>query len=1025
MPKKYLVYTCVTNNYDKINSISVKQDPNIDFICFTDKVKAPLIAAPGIGWQFYPIPNELNGLDPRRKARLVKILVNKWAPGYDGYLWIDSPIVIIGNLGPFFASHPFDDNHGIYVSKHYMRDCTYQEFAQVVRLGKDRSVILYDQLARYKKMKYPSHNGMAETSILYRNFKDLKVQVHADQWAHEIINYSYRDQLSFNWAGWYTKTPITYLNEHIYIKDTENETSDYFFLPWPKHNNDHVNQQVRECLAKRKKLNKRTEIIEVKEEEKKEENKVKKIHLMHWFFKDRKTLEFNDIEKFHIKILKKCRIDKKFDEIYFNFSMENFNSKEQKDFIANSFHQMFDRDGLKFEITFEKNDPNLGEFNTNFKLFDLVYDNPENTILFYNHSKGASKQKEKDILFEKYWSYLMYKGCLLDGYNEAMEKIKSNASYGSMLRKNEKSFIDEIHKYSEFIRSEGDSYYAGTFYWLNLGFLKKKYCDYDKNEFKKKLNNLLENFSKIRKPNNAVDRNYYKRKWQSEVLIPILFYPNSEFEKLRAPFEVTVQKRYNDGIYADEFKEAIKNPKILVYTYAENLKDKEFKFSKADGVDYLLLTDKSNAKTNYSIEPINFNVGDTIFKRNKFYKWHPELLNTKDYDYIIYHDIRMNILNVFDLIDEMENSKYGINLSKHRLSDSIEKELQEIDKLFKHKKRDNVPKDYVETVRKKVGEKNLKIKTTMPEATVIVYEMKKLNYDLKNEIYDEFKNFGSIRDQPSIANVCLNKGVDIASICTLNGVIPIGSSKNSKNANKNLKEVGYYFVNNSKKEKNDVMNANNDEIILVMTTYPERMQFAIRSLSLWKEYTPSLKMALFLSKEEYPNGINSIPKNDYDKLLKLNVELIFRNGNEKAFKSYFAGLTFKNKWLLQTDDDYYPSKQSFRQFMDLHNKHKKSFICWSRLKNNIVGNGVLYNPSMLDKRYLDDMPLIVKFDLCDIWLSYWAKKSKINVVSGVGIEKNIFEELSGKPGLTNMKDEDNKQRKNILEKYMFLNYGKV
>lgn len=252
MPKKFLVYTCVTNNYDKINSISVKQDPNIDFICFTDKVNKPVYGGKEVGWTFYPIPEQLRGLDPRRQARLVKILPNKWAGGYDGYLWIDSPIVIIGNLGPFFASHPFDDKHGIYVSKHYMRDCTYQEFAQVVRLGKDRSVILYDQLARYKQMRYPAHNGMAETSLLYRNMRDLKVQVHADQWAHEIINYSYRDQLSFNWAAWYTKTSITYLNEHIYIKDTDNETSDYFFLPWPKHNNDHVNQQVKACLAKRK-----------------------------------------------------------------------------------------------------------------------------------------------------------------------------------------------------------------------------------------------------------------------------------------------------------------------------------------------------------------------------------------------------------------------------------------------------------------------------------------------------------------------------------------------------------------------------------------------------------------------------------------------------------------------------------------------------------------------------------------------------------------------------------------------------
>ena len=76
MANKYLVYTCVTNNYDKINSISVKQDPNIDFICFTDKVRSPVNGGPNIGWTFYPIPEELNGLDPRRKARLVKILIS-------------------------------------------------------------------------------------------------------------------------------------------------------------------------------------------------------------------------------------------------------------------------------------------------------------------------------------------------------------------------------------------------------------------------------------------------------------------------------------------------------------------------------------------------------------------------------------------------------------------------------------------------------------------------------------------------------------------------------------------------------------------------------------------------------------------------------------------------------------------------------------------------------------------------------------------------------------------------------------
>ena len=131
-----------------------------------------------------------------------------------------------------------------------MRDCVYQEFAQVLRLNKDRSAYVYNQYERYKKQGYPAHNGMAETSILYRNFNDLRVQNHAVIWADEIMNYSYRDQLSFNWAAWTTKLPITYLHEDIYKLDVENETSKYFFLPWPKHGNPNVIGQLQVRLAR-------------------------------------------------------------------------------------------------------------------------------------------------------------------------------------------------------------------------------------------------------------------------------------------------------------------------------------------------------------------------------------------------------------------------------------------------------------------------------------------------------------------------------------------------------------------------------------------------------------------------------------------------------------------------------------------------------------------------------------------------------------------------------------------------------
>lgn len=247
---RYLVYTCVTNDYDKIRKVLSKQDQNIDFVCFTDKVKTQLDLRKQTGWVFLPMPSDLRELDAKRQARMIKIGIFKYLKGYSGYLWIDAPIIVIGNIGNFIKEHPFSENRNMYVSKHYMRDCVYQEFAQVLRLNKDRSANVYNQYERYKNMGYPKHNGMAETSILYRNLNDLKVQTHAVMWAEEIMNYSYRDQLSFNWTAWSSKTPIAYLNEDIYKKDVENEKSKYFFLPWPKHNNPNVVRQLEARLKK-------------------------------------------------------------------------------------------------------------------------------------------------------------------------------------------------------------------------------------------------------------------------------------------------------------------------------------------------------------------------------------------------------------------------------------------------------------------------------------------------------------------------------------------------------------------------------------------------------------------------------------------------------------------------------------------------------------------------------------------------------------------------------------------------------
>lgn len=190
------------------------------------------------------------------------------------------------------------------------------------------------------------------------------------------------------------------------------------------------------------------------------------------------------------------------------------------------------------------------------------------------------------------------------------------------------------------------------------------------------------------------------------------------------------------------------------------------------------------------------------------------------------------------------------------------------------------------------------------------------------------------------------------------------------------------------------------DIVLTLTSFPKRLNRLPDILKAWEEQM-SMPIALYLSLAEYPNRENSIDKDVLHEFVKLNVNLHFRPGNEKGFKSFFAGIDYPNTWLLQTDDDMYPGPKSMEQYMELHNAHPNAFISCSKMKA-IRGSGTLYNASMLDKRYLHDMPSAVPYILDDVWLEFWTRYAKIPIISG-NIERVPIMELWSN-GLTTGKD---------------------
>ena len=82
------------------------------------------------------------------------------------------------------------------VFKHPERDCIYPEGKVVMDIKFDHPNLVEDQLAFYKDMCYPEHNGLYELPVrLQRN--TLLTQRMGWMWWEQICMFSSRDQISF------------------------------------------------------------------------------------------------------------------------------------------------------------------------------------------------------------------------------------------------------------------------------------------------------------------------------------------------------------------------------------------------------------------------------------------------------------------------------------------------------------------------------------------------------------------------------------------------------------------------------------------------------------------------------------------------------------------------------------------------------------------------------------------------------------------------------------------------------------
>lgn len=233
MKNKIVIYTCITGGYDTFNFPLKKKEPEIDYIVFTDDANFSCD-----GWEIHRIPEELFGLSKVKQARMVKICSHRYLPEYDVSIWFDAAIRPVKQISLFLKKYDLN-KHSIYMYKHWIRDCLYDEMEEVVKSGFDTGNICRPQINRYMKEGFPRHFGLAATGLILRKHNDEKCKLLMNKWASEMLSGSHRDQLSFTYCVWKLGIDIGWMNTDAFSE----KNNDFSYFKKMNFNNYHLKNQ--------------------------------------------------------------------------------------------------------------------------------------------------------------------------------------------------------------------------------------------------------------------------------------------------------------------------------------------------------------------------------------------------------------------------------------------------------------------------------------------------------------------------------------------------------------------------------------------------------------------------------------------------------------------------------------------------------------------------------------------------------------------------------------------------------------
>ncbi len=118
------------------------------------------------------------------------------------------------------------------------------------------------------------------------------------------------------------------------------------------------------------------------------------------------------------------------------------------------------------------------------------------------------------------------------------------------------------------------------------------------------------------------------------------------------------------------------------------------------------------------------------------------------------------------------------------------------------------------------------------------------------------------------------------------------------------------------------------DVVVSLTTYPARIKTVWCTVaSLLNQTYKPFKVLLYLSKEQFPEGIESLPKN-LTRLQNRGLEIVFVEGDLKPHKKYYYALKeYTDYMVITADDDIFYPENHIEFFVKASHRFPDAVIC--------------------------------------------------------------------------------------------------